>query len=351
LILSLLFLTILFVGFEAKPVITLRNVRPQRMDGEQLKEAGKEIEKYIRGKFEKISKEDWEKFFIHYVKAFEPKELLEIWYGLPKTERQCHTKAYIGLIQRFAAGEQFTPDEALNVFKEACPDSAEEIQKLYDVYMAQLKKCLNKIMAAVKKLPQAFQDVINKVYRMINKASVTPVKDHQEVLGPILLEVLQDMMEFKEEDLQKFAELCPDMAPILIGELRKPSELIIRAMIKSLKGGKVIKDREFFRAVGKYFIFIEEKIEEWVQMVVDAPEQDLPDFVVKGIEEDIKEFFSQFVIGFYQGLGVQLEGSPEEQKDLTELLEENTIEDSKREKRFVFPIFYSNGFGLDGNRA
>uniref|UniRef100_A0A914E9W4 Uncharacterized protein n=1 Tax=Acrobeloides nanus TaxID=290746 RepID=A0A914E9W4_9BILA len=310
LVVLFLFLAALVVEFDAKPFYTLRNVKTKKMDPEKLKGLNQAIRDLFKQNFDK---EEFKKGLIHFVKAFSDKEILEAWYSLPKSERNCIKQAQNIIYAKIFSGQQYTPDEALNCIKTSCPNSTEQIQKLYDLQIQKLKETLNKIRKEVEKLPPTIQDVIKKLYRGLKKIGF---ERDEAKLRAAFLPFFQQLLEIPEVELKKLAELCPDLATILTGDLRKPVVVIIRKFIKFCKtGDNDAFDQEFFRAVGKLIPFMQEQFEKLVEAIKNAPEQDLPDFVVQGLEEEICEAFNQ--IYYFQ------------KEEDQQLREEEVVDDSK----------------------
>uniref|UniRef100_A0A914DRK0 Uncharacterized protein n=1 Tax=Acrobeloides nanus TaxID=290746 RepID=A0A914DRK0_9BILA len=283
-----LFFAAFVFEFDAKPFYTLRNVRPKKMDPDKLEGLKQAIHDLFEQNF---NKEEFKKGLIHFVKAFGDKEILEAWYSFPKSERNCINQAQNIIYTDIFKDQKYTPVEVHNFIKISCPNSTEQIQKLHALHIQKLKEAINKIRNEVEKLPASIQDVIKKLYRGLKKIGF----EHDNAkLRAAFLPFFQQLLEIPDEDFQKLAELCPDFAPILTGDLKKPAGVIIHKFIKFCKtGNEDAFDEEFFRAIGKFIPFLQKQFEKLIQAIKNAPEQDLPDFVVQGLEEEINEVIDQ----------------------------------------------------------
>uniref|UniRef100_A0A914E3A3 Uncharacterized protein n=1 Tax=Acrobeloides nanus TaxID=290746 RepID=A0A914E3A3_9BILA len=250
---------------------------------------------FLYGLFLKAIDKDW---WIHGVKAFGDREILETWYNLTKSNRNCIRNSLWAILKN-KTEEKITSEVALHFTMSSCPNSSAEIQQLYNLCQEKSKNFVSKIDDTFKKLPVSIQEVIKKLETILKDNSI---ERNEEKVRAAFLPILKSLLEIPDEDLQKLADLYPDLAPIVIGDLKQPVRKIIQKLIEYCTTGndKVFEeDEDFKQSMKKLNPYAKENFEKLLQAIENAPEQDLPEFVVKGIEEDVDEIMDSIFMPVY----------------------------------------------------
>jgi len=242
--------------------------------------------------FEKFDKDAFTEGMIHFAKAFGDKEILETWYKLPEDERKCIIKSKEAIHWKILSGEIcVTPDEAVKIIQTDCPNSSDQLQKIYERKLARMQECMKEIKAHLAKLPESVRLVFEMLFTALRNLKQDCNFRSREKVFAELLPVLEQRLKIPQADLEKFAELCPDLAPVLTGDLKKYVEMNIRALIKYFKTGKFcfLQHVDFMRFFTKLTPFWRERVQKLSQLIADKEEQGFEDFVVQGIEKEVPE--------------------------------------------------------------
>jgi len=245
----------------------------------------------------KMDKEKLRNGLIHLMKAFGDKDILEAWYQISKSERRCIEKAQNDIYVQIFSEHPITPDQAIQIMEQQCPNSYERLENLNALCQAKFKEQGKQFYKDIEKLPQSVQNISKGLYENLKQwmQSGYDMSQVKQTFVPFL----QGLLRLSQEDREKFAESCPDLAPLLIGDLREHAGTIIKAIIRWLQTGDsdFVHTQDVMRAFGKFIPYLKEQCKKLKKMIADAPEQDLPEFVVKCIEEDIDEMIEKIDFG------------------------------------------------------
>jgi len=228
----------------------------------------------------------------HFIKAFGDKQVLEIWYNFPKEERECVRKAKEELHCDILGGRKCidSPQEALKILKQKCPKSADSLQQLFDMHFSRMKEFFGKIIEHMGKLPNSVQNAFKTLFKALKNLHKDCNFLHADKVWNELIPFLEQFLSIPQADLEKFAELCPDMEPVLVGDLKKYRIMSQKAMLSFFKTGDMsfAQHVNITRAIVKLDPFRKEKFAKTCQWISESPEQALSDQINAGIEEEVE---------------------------------------------------------------
>jgi len=162
---------------------------------------------------------------------------------------------------------------------------------MFEKQKEQMKKFQEEFKSYIEKMPVSFILLFAKMYTAIENLRKDCNFLCMDKIRAEFLPIIEDRRKIPDEDLQKMAEVFPDMAPAWTGELKKYGDMSLCSLNQWMKTGKLdfMGHVKALRAFVKLSPFKRGIIKKGLDKLMEKKEQDLPEFVVKGIEKDINE--------------------------------------------------------------